>query len=571
VLRNPQTGRWMVFAQRVRRVCAARLEEVVPALRAVSAAVEREKLYAVGYVAYEAAPAFDPACRTHPPDDFPLLMFDLYRSVRERDTLPAVGATAVPEIAWQPDISPPQYGRGFRAIRRAIRAGDTYQVNYTHRLCAPATDDAWGLFSTLVGGEPPPHAAFLDLGAWQVCSASPELFFRQEGGQVETRPMKGTAPRGRWMAEDRRQAAALARSLKNRAENVMIVDMARHDLGRIAVTGSVRAEPLFTIERYPTLWQMVSTVRCRTRAPLHRVFGALFPAASITGAPKASTMEIIRELEPSPRHVYCGAIGFLAPGRRAQFSVAIRTVLVDRRRGRMEYGVGGGIVWDSRCRREQAECAVKARVLRAQPPPFELLETMRWTPDRGIWLLREHLRRLGEALAYFGFRAELAQVRAALQTHVAAWPPEPRRLRLLVARDGAIRIESAPLPTAAPGEIALAAEAVDETDPFLFHKTTHRAVYAQALRQRPGHADVLLWNRRGEVTESTIANLLVTLGGRLYTPPLRCGLLPGTARADLLRRGEAAERVITLAEVRRSPAVYLVNSVRGRWPVRVVG
>jgi para-aminobenzoate synthetase/4-amino-4-deoxychorismate lyase len=588
VLRNPRTGRWLVLSRRVRTIRARSLSEVVPALRAVAQAVEQEKLFAAGYVAYEAAPAFDAALRVHAPDPFPLLAFDLYRTASETDALPAGRAVMPPTAPWHPDITPEEYGRSFRTIRAAIRAGDTYQVNYTHRLHAPAVRDPWGLFTALVGDEPPPYAAFLDLGAWQVCSASPELFFRLEGDRLETRPMKGTAARGRWPAEDRRRAAELRRSVKNRAENVMIVDMARHDLSRIAVTGSVRADPLFTVERYPTLWQMISTVQCRTRAPLDKIFEALFPAASITGAPKTRTMAIIRAVEPSPRHVYCGAIGFLAPGRCAQFSVAIRTVLVDRRRGRMEYGVGGGIVWDSRCRREEAECAVKVRVLQPQPQPFELLETLRWTPGEGIWLLDEHLRRLRGSIAYFGFRVDVRHVQDELNDFVAKLaagcgasggralplesapvPPAPQRLRLLVARDGGVRIEAAPLPAAAPGSITVAADPVDETNPFLFHKTTRRDVYAGALRQRPGSTDVLLWNRRGEVTESTIANVLVTINGRLCTPPLRCGLLPGTARADLLRRGEVRERVITLDELRRSPAIYLVNSVRGRWPVRL--
>ncbi len=266
-----------------------------------------------------------------------------------------------------------------------------------------------------MAAQDPPYGAFLDTGEWVICSASPELFFRLDGARIECRPMKGTAARGRTQAEDLAQARALQASEKERAENVMIVDMVRHDLGRVAQTGSVKVDRLFEVERYPTIWQMTSTVEAQTEAGLGDIFRALFPPASITGAPKVRTMQIIAELERLPRRLYTGTIGFLAPGRRAQFNVAIRTLLVNRPTGCAEYGVGSGITWDSDPEAEWQECRTKARILAPPVPAFSLLETMRWTPEEGYYLLERHLERLQDSALYFGFRFDLTALRLELE------------------------------------------------------------------------------------------------------------------------------------------------------------
>jgi para-aminobenzoate synthetase/4-amino-4-deoxychorismate lyase len=383
--------------------------------------------------------------------------------------------------------------------------------------------------------------------------------------------MKGTAARGLWSAQDQQRAAALRASEKDRAENVMIVDMVRNDLGRVAEMGSVSVPKLFTVEQYPTVWQMTSTVVARTGASLAQLFGATFPPASITGAPKCRTMEIIAELETSPRRVYTGAVGFVAPDGRTQFNVAIRTVLIDRVRGEAEYGVGGGIVWDSDCDREAEECRTKSRILGFSRPPFELLESLLWRPGRGYYLLRRHLWRLRESARYFGFPVDLGQAREELDRLAAGLPAGRHKVRLLLSRQGTIRVEAAPVAAnpADPVAVALAREPVDPDDVFLYHKTTCRRVYEQAAKAHPGVADVILHNCRGEVTESTVANVVAEIDGRLCTPPVHCGLLPGTCREELLARGTIVERVITIEELLGSPAVYLVNSVRGKRLVRV--
>lgn len=562
----------MLFQAPHRLLVARRPDEVLPRLRELAAAVEQDGLYAAGFISYEAAPAFDSRLSVKADAAFPLLWFGLFQCPRELETLPGGIGAAPPVLTWRPSITPDGYREGFDSIREYIRNGHTYQVNLTYRLRATLQAEPWAIFTRLMADHEMPYAAFVDTGEWAVCSASPELFFRLEGDAIESRPMKGTAARGLWSADDRRKAADLRSSEKERAENVMIVDMVRNDLGRIALTGTVRVPHLFTLEQYPTVWQMTSTVRASSRAPLDRIFRALFPAASVTGAPKRRAMEIISEIETTPRRIYTGTIGFAAPGRRAQFNVAIRTLLMDRASGRTEYGVGGAIVWDSNCADEQNECAIKARVLHVRRPEFDLLETMRWSPQDGFSLLSRHLERLAQSADYFGFRVDLAHVRGELDRLACRLEPVPHRIRLLVTRTGKVRCESAVLPAGSESfpDLAVAAAPVNRDDVFLYHKTTHRTVYEDAVKARPGFDDVLLYNDAGEIMESTIANVAVEAGGDLVTPPVRCGLLPGTYRAWLLEQHRVQEKVVRLEEVLSSPNVYLMNSVRGMHKVRVL-
>jgi len=571
-LRDMATGRWLCFAQAAKVVTATRLADVLPALEAVERAVRTDGHYAVGFVSYEASPAFDAALVVRPDGRFPYLWFGLFPAADERDSLPGEAWAGPLPFAWTPSVTPAEYRRRLARVREYIGNGDTYQVNFTYRLRSPCQADPWPLFLRLVQAQDPPCGAFVDAGDWVACSSSPELFFRREQGVVESRPMKGTAARGLWSAEDRQRAVALRASEKDRAENVMIVDMVRNDLGRVATMGSVSVPTLFAVEQYPTVWQMTSTVQARTGASLTQLFQAIFPPASITGAPKCRTMEIIAELESSPRRVYTGAVGFLAPDGLAQFNVAIRTVLIDRPRAEAEYGVGGGIVWDSDCDREAEECRTKSRVLEFSRPPFELLESLLWRPARGYYMLRRHLQRLRDSARYFGFRLDLERIGEELERLASGLPAARHKVRLLLRCDGSLRVEAAPMVPSPQGpvEVALAREPVDTEDVFLYHKTTCRRVYEGAARSRPGVADVVLYNRRGEVTESTVANLVAEVGGRLCTPPVRCGLLPGTCRAEWLARGAVEERVITIEELVASPVVYLIDSVRGRRLARVV-
>lgn len=584
---------WMAFEEPVGVVVAGEVEAVGEVLDEVARRVE-EGLWAVGFIAYEAAPGFDGALRTRQPaaDGPPLAYFALHRGPRRRSELGGLRSSY--ELGeWQASVDRGTYRATVEEVRRRIALGDTYQVNFTYRLRASFAGDPQGLFGDLTRAQAGGLAAYVDTGDHAVCCASPELFFELRDGVVTTRPMKGTAPRGRFPAEDAAAAAALVTSEKERAENLMIVDMMRNDLGRIATPGSVEVPHLFTAERYPAMWQMTSTVTARTEASTAEVFAALFPCASITGAPKAATSAIIAELETAPRGVYTGAIGYLAPGRHARFAVAIRTAVVDRRQGRVEYGVGGGIVWDSEPEREAVETEIKARVLR-QPPAvdFSLLETLLWTPQGGYFLEGEHLDRLRASASYFDFAVDLDAVRRALAAAVEErgrreepGQRNPMRVRLLANRSGAIRAEATPLVagvgTAARGAatraeaegeppvVVAGAEApVDDSDVFLFHKTTRRGVYEAALtaarRRNPEAEEVLLWNRRGQLTEAATANLVVDLDGELVTPPVESGLLAGVFRRHLLEVGEVGERPVAVADLGRAAGLWLVNSVR-RW------
>jgi para-aminobenzoate synthetase/4-amino-4-deoxychorismate lyase len=555
---------WLHFSNPVRVIAVDAVDEVLPAVRRVVAAVETEGLHAAGFIAYEAAPGFDRALTVRGPAPLPLLWFGLYRAPQVWEHLPAGGAYALGE--WRPSQQIDGYRQAIDQIKQAIARGDTYQVNYTIALHSTWRGDPWGLFVDLVGSQRGGYAAYLDLGTHAICSASPELFLDIDGDLVRSKPMKGTAPRGRTLDEDRQQIAALRASTKDQAENVMIVDMIRNDLGRIARFGSVHVPSLLDVERYPTLLQMTSTVEARSDAPLDAILAALFPCASITGAPKVRTMQLIAGLEGGPRGVYTGAIGYLAPGRRARFNVAIRTVWVDRPAGQATYGVGSGIVWDSDADAEYAECRLKAQVLTRRFPDFDLLETMRWTAAGGVARLDRHLGRLAASAEYFGFAVDLDAIWERFATLDPPEMPDAARLRLLAGRQGQLRLEVYPqeLPFAPERvRLGLAKEAVDSDDVFLYHKTTHRAVYQQARAGRPDCDDVLLWNQRGELTETTTANVVLSLDGRLVTPPVASGLLAGVLRAELLEIGAVQEQVLRVDDLARCQAIYLVNSLRG--------
>lgn len=571
------------FAGPVGVVAAHAAHEVPGALDAVDAAC-RSGRWAAGFVAYEAASGLDPALRVRgrtPADPFaglPLVWFAIFdRAERTtQDGRPPAGDPPA-AAAWKPSIPRERYDRSIEAIREHIRAGDTYQVNYTLRLRSTLETDPKALYRHLCRAQRGAYHAYLRAGRYHVLSASPELFFRIDGDRITTRPMKGTAPRGRWVAEDDAAARDLRASAKDRAENAMIVDLLRNDVGRIARPGSVRVPALFQTERYETVWQMTSTVTGRLLPGVSPTdaLRALFPCGSVTGAPKVRTMELIHDLEDSPRGVYTGAIGFLAPadapGPRACFNVAIRTVVVDDDSRTAEYGVGGGITYDSTARGEYEEVVAKARVLSERRPEFGLLETLAHDPGTGFRHLEAHLERLRSSARYFGFTYDEGAVRDALDKAVVEFGGAAR-VRCVVGRDGSATAEAeALLPDPeTPVRVAVDTPTVDPGDPFLFHKTTMRRRYAEAAARHPAAEDVLLVNLRGEVTESTIANVAVLLDGRWWTPPLASGLLPGTARTAALASGRLAERAISVADARRAASIALVSSVRGWRPATIV-
>ncbi|HVF25680.1 MAG TPA: aminodeoxychorismate synthase component I [Anaerolineales bacterium] len=563
---------WLHFTEPKQIIVAKTLKDVLPASREMERLVNVNEWYAAGFLSYEAASAFDMALHTKAvmqtedrrtkETEFPFLWFGLYPS-------PRVISLPEPEppreiLNWQPAIDRDTYQSSIDQIREHIAEGRTYQVNFTMRLQTDYPGSEWDFFLHLAQGQNN-HAAYIDLGRYVICSASPELFFQLDGNTITCRPMKGTVKRGRTTAEDIKQAQWLKDSEKNRAENVMIVDMVRNDLGRIARIGSVNVPELFNTERYPTLWQMTSTVTAKTSASLTDIFSALFPSASITGAPKVGTMKIISELESTSRSIYTGSLGYISPGRKSEFNVAIRTALMDRQTQKAEYGVGGGIVWDSTSTDEYAEALLKARVLTQQPAGFSLLETILWTPDKGFFLREKHIERMLDSADYFDYPISKAKIEEYLD-QISSKFNSPQRVRLLLDRSGTLssQIMTTPRMAERAFKAILAKQPIDSDNVFLFHKTTKRDFYESARKAAPGFDDVLLYNELDELTEFTIGNLVVELEGKYFTPPLSCGLLAGTFRAHLLETGQVAERTLQVNELKHYTQIFMVNSVR-KW------
>ena len=573
--------------------------EVTTALEEVERAVAGG-LHAAGFVTYEAAPGLDEAMRTRPPGSLPLLWFGLFSERREpaRDLPSSPQAGACAAGSWEPSMERSAYAAAVGEIHRFIVAGDTYQVNFTTRLRAPVAGDLLALHSDICAAQRSGYCAFIDIGSHAVLSASPELFFSLREGRLRARPMKGTRPRGRWLEEDRALAGELASDPKERAENVMIVDLLRNDLGRVSKAGSVSVPGLWQVERYETVNQLVSRVESEIEpgTTLRNLFAALFPSGSVTGAPKVRTMELIADLETSPRGVYTGCIGYLSPGggsrgggtsRRgvaameACFSVAIRTVCVDRARGQAEYGVGSGVTHYSSAAAEFEECRIKTRVLTERRPPFDLFETLRLdagagasAPEGGYFLRDRHIVRLLDSAAYFGFPCDGERVLAALEGHAGGLRRSGgvHRVRLVLSRTGQATVESRPLVPGHEGPLTagIARDPVSSDDVFIYHKTTNRQVYEER-RSLCGAEEVLLWNERGELTEASVGNVVVLSEGRRWTPPRECGLLAGTYRNLLLEQGEIGERVIAVDELEGVEGLFLINSVRGWVPLELAG
>jgi para-aminobenzoate synthetase / 4-amino-4-deoxychorismate lyase len=541
-----------------RRVIEARtLAEVQPALRAVDEAA-RAGSWAVGYVAYEAAPALDAALTVREPGPGPLCWFGIHDAPL---VPPPAGTWDARLVELAPELDAAAHAGSVERLREAIADGTAYQVNMTLRFHGRLDGGPLALYRRLRAAQGGGQTVYLRAGDRAVVSASPELFLHRRGERVVTRPMKGTARRGRWPEEDEAVARALAASPKERAENVMIADLLRNDLGRVADFGSVRAAALFEPERYRTVWQLTSTVEARvsTSVSLTTLFTATFPCGSVTGAPKASAMKLIAAEERSPRGVYCGAAGVVVPGGDCAFNVAIRTAEVTLATGAVRYGAGGGITYASTPAGEWDELMAKAAVLDLDPMRPTLLETMRLEGGR-VALLDRHLARLHGSARYHGTPLDLAAVRSLVEREAGE-----ARLRLLLPPDGTARLERAPLPAPIDGlaKVAISRAPGLSSDPARFHKTTARDFYESRRAARPDCFDVILVNEANQPAESTIGNLVVELDGMRVTPPMEAGLLPGVFRAELIATGQVRERALTLAEMRGASRLWLVNALRG--------
>jgi para-aminobenzoate synthetase/4-amino-4-deoxychorismate lyase len=572
-------GRSLLFTAPEQVVSVSDPSEVEATLETVSAGLARG-LHAAGFFAYELGYCLEPKLRELLPKTqrvplFWIGLFEAPQAMNDEETRNWLDESGGAErakicnlrLSWTRE----QYGSAFKAVKDFIAAGDVYQINLTQKYFFDFEGDPAALYAALRRKQRVAYGALIRTPGLNVLSLSPELFFRREGQHMSTRPMKGTAPRGRTPREDARLKTWLAVDEKQRAENLMIVDLLRNDLGRVARIGSVEVTDLFTVETYRSVHQMTSGISAELRSDmgLKDMLRALFPCGSVTGAPKVRAMEIIRALEAAPRGVYTGAIGHIAPSGDCQFNVAIRTVVLDGQGGEM--GIGGGIVADSKEESEYEECLLKAQFLTKVDTPFELIETLRYETGRGFHLLERHLARLQASAHHFGYPFSREAVLAALDAEAQRIGTPVALVRLLLAEDGTITVSSREitLPTKdTVWRLVISDQRVDEKEALFYHKTTRRQFYDREMERQKaltGCDEVVFLNTRGELTEGTRTTLFLEKDGRLFTPALACGLLPGTLREELLDlpRAAASEAVLTPADLARADRIYLGNSVRG--------
>jgi para-aminobenzoate synthetase / 4-amino-4-deoxychorismate lyase len=578
---DAQNQRSLLFLDPLQTITASKPEDVPALFREIEAALIKG-LHVAGFLGYECGYHFEPIGALPPGlPELPVGWFGVYRDpivfdhaggcIEDGKALPfAQPPTAFPLERLADHVSlqrtAVEYDEKIRKIKEYIRAGETYQVNFTDRVELTLPGTPLAAFASLLRHQPVAYSAFLNIAGHQILSLSPELFFRIESGKITTRPMKGTMPRGLTVDDDQEAAMRLQQDEKNRSEHLMIVDLLRNDLGRICEMGSVKVEDIFTVETYQTLLQMTSTVSGTLCPKLsyYDIFRGMFPSGSITGAPKIRTMQIIRELEGRPRGVYTGSIGYISPHGNAVFNVAIRTLVVKDRNAVM--GVGGGIVADSNPTEEYRECLLKASFLTRQDRPFQLIETMLWSD--GFVRLTMHLDRLESSAAYFGFVYDREEISTQLHAACTALSSDTcHRVRLLLNESGLATTTVTEIkPARFSGRIRLSSRIVLSNDLFLRHKTTLRELYDSeyAEAQRDGFDEVIFLNERSEVTEGAISNLFLRRGDKLLTPPLNSGVLAGVLRRQILETDpNAGERVLTLSDLKQADAIYIGNSLRG--------
>ena len=528
---------------------------------------QQQGYYVVGYVSYEAAPAFEEKLAVHPAPLMGeyLLYFTVHDSV-EKSIMPLTYDEIDMPSNWKEETSKEEYEKAIAQIHHHLRQGDTYQVNYTVQLKQAVTANPFAIYNRMVVEQEAGYNAYVEHDEMAVISMSPELFFEQKGCDLTTRPMKGTTKRGLTNQEDLDQAAWLEQDPKNRSENMMIVDLLRNDMNRLSEVGSEHVERLCQVEQYSTVWQMTSTIKSQVRpdVDLVEVFRSLFPCGSITGAPKIATMEIIKNLEPQARGVYCGTIGILLPNGRRIFNVAIRTIQLHK--GQAIYGVGGGITWDSTWESEYNEVHQKAAVLYRKQVPFQLITTGKIS-QKHLLFKEEHIDRLRKAGRYFAYPFNPENLLQRIDAECQACHVEKDyRLRISISKSGDIDLccqELTPLsPAFCQAQLCLQERSLQT--PFTYFKTTYRPHLTVAKQEKIYH------NENGELLETSIGNLILQIAGKLYTPPVNLGILPGIYRQHLLETGQVEERVLTLKELAQAEAIYGCNAVRGLYKLSLI-
>ena len=558
-------GERYTFTQPIKELKTRDLSEVADLLAQVES-YQEQGYYVVGYVSYEAAPAFEEKLAVH---KAPLLAeYLLYFTVHDRVETSPIPLTyedvALPS-KWQELTSAENYEKAIAQIHHHLRQGDTYQVNYTVQLKQDLSANPFAIYNRMVVEQEAGYNAYVEHDEMAVISMSPELFFEQNDRELITRPMKGTTKRGLTDDEDLKEAAWLEQDPKNRSENMMIVDLLRNDMNRISEVGSEHVERLCQVEQYSTVWQMTSTIKSQLRpdVDLIVIFRSLFPCGSITGAPKIATMEIIKNLEPQPRGVYCGTIGLLLPNGRRIFNVAIRTIQLYM--GQAIYGVGGGITWDSTWESEYLEVHQKAAVLYRKQPRFQLITTGKIS-QKQLLFEDQHLERLTKASRYFAYPFDAEDLKQKIEGECQACDAnQDYRLRISLNKSGEIELSRQILTPLSPKfcQAKLCLQEADLQQAFTYFKTTHRPHLSL------GKQEIIYHNAAGELLETSIGNLVLKINGKLYTPPIGQGILPGIYRQHLLETGQVEEKVLTLADLNQVETIYGCNAVRKLYELEV--
>lgn len=552
----------LVFSNPTKLIVAWTVDKVIEGMQIVEEAVNNG-FYAAGYVTYEAAPAFNSHFKVHQENTMPLLWFGIFNK-------PAMKSIETMENKkqyinqWENSVSIQEYNEHVNEILNYILQGKIEQVNYTTKMQTEFEGNSFNFFKQLSKAQDANYTAYLNLGDYTILSASPELFFQVENNKLMMKPMKGTVGRGLTYEEDLAKANWLNNSMKNKIENELIVDLLLEDIKKIAVKNTIQTPKLYEVEKYPTVYQMTSTITANV-SPVTNfidIFTALFPCGSITGVPKQEAMDIIKQLETTPREVYCGAIGYITPEKKAIFNVPIRTVAINNLNKVAHYGVGGAITKDSTKEEEYDEVLIKAKLLFEKQKEFKLLETIGLFSGE-YFLLDDHLKRLEQSAAYFNFNIDLKKIKKKLMKVAKQHNKKEWIVRLLVNKNGSYTAQQQKITTTKNKQlVTLAKQPIKKENPFLYHKTTNREIYD--VHYEENMYDVLLWNENKEVTEFTTGNIVVKLNRELYTPPIHTGLLGGTFRSYLLRNKKVKERVIKVNDLNKCDEIWFVNSVR-KW------
>jgi para-aminobenzoate synthetase / 4-amino-4-deoxychorismate lyase len=570
-----------LFTKPIEVISCWRLDEVKPSLNKIEKMLDNG-FFAAGFLSYEAGFAFEPIFSQVKDYDFPLLWFGIFEKPLRFDHKYIEFQENSPSKEYSiegidADISEKEYTDSVKNVKRYIEKGHTYQVNRTFKLKFSFKGCPQKIYLGLKNKQSVSYSSLIRFGEHCILSYSPELFFRKKENQIQVKPMKGTIERGLLAKEDTKNANILCNCQKNKSENIMIVDLLRNDVGRIAVPGTVKTTKFFEVEKYESLFQMTSTVKASLRqdVSLFDLFKAVFPSGSVTGAPKIRTMQIIDEIENSPRRIYTGAIGFITPKKDSVFNVAIRTLILNSDNCKGEMGIGSGIVYDSEPKKEYEECLLKAKFLTEKYREFKLIETMVWEPANGYALMELHMQRLLESADYFNYKYSRNDIIKHLKKISKGFNSQQKyRVRLLLDKNGNMETSCSSIDMdSALDAITISSRRTDSSDKWLYHKTTNRRIYdsEHSKYRKLGFFDIIFQNEKGQITEGAISNIFIEKAGIYYTPPIECGVLKGVYRSYLLnqKKLKVKEKIIYLKDLLKADNIIMTNAVRGIVKVRL--